>query len=103
MTVYVDNARIPFRHMIVCHMMAEDTSPEGLKELHAMADAIWPEVSEQKRRSWFQNKKGHMPHYDISLSKKALAIEHGAVECEPEKVVELIRAWRELEKARQSK
>ena len=95
MTVYVDNARIPYGRMVMCHMMAENTSPEKLKELHAMADAIWPEIPERKRRSWFQNKKGHMPHYDISLSKRTLAIQHGAVECEPEKVVELIRAWRE--------
>jgi hypothetical protein len=43
--------------------------------LHAMADRIG--VS----RRYYQN-KGRTPHYDICLSKKALAIKHGAVEVE---------------------
>ncbi len=65
--VYVDNMRAPYGRMIMSHMIAD--TPE---ELHAMADRIG--VS----RRWFQNKFGN-PHYDVCQSKRALAIEYGAV------------------------
>lgn len=64
MTVYVDNMRANFGQMIMCHMIATDVS-----ELHAMADRIGIQ------RRWFQG-----DHYDISLSKRALAVAAGAVE-----------------------
>jgi hypothetical protein len=63
MTVYVDNMRAKFGRMIMCHMIAETDS-----ELHEMADRIGI------ARRWHQG-----DHYDISLNKRALAIEHGAV------------------------
>ena len=53
----------------MCHMWA-DTE----EELHAMAAAIGIQ------RKWFQKPpKASWKHYDISLGKKALAIERGAV------------------------
>lgn len=64
MTVYVDDMRAKFRRMIMCHMVA-DTE----EELHAMADTIGV------ARRWFQG-----DHYDIALSKRALAVKAGAVE-----------------------
>ena len=69
MTVYVDNARIPFRGMRMSHMQADT-----LDELHAMADAIG------LRRSWFQpGSRPEAAHYDVSDSKRAEALALGAV------------------------
>lgn len=66
MPVYVDDYRGHFRGMIMSHMTADT-----LDELHMMADKIG------LKREWFQN--GSTPHYDVTLSKKELAIRHGAV------------------------
>lgn len=69
MTVYVDDMRAPFGRMILCHMIA-DTD----EELHAMADAIGV------NRKWFQHPGTPKRHYDIALSKRALAVQLGAKE-----------------------
>lgn len=69
MAVYVDDVRHPFRGMVMCHMWADT-----LDELHAMADAIGID------RRWFQKPpKASWEHYDISLSKKAMALARGAI------------------------
>lgn len=82
MTVYVDNARLPYRRMKMCHMLADT-----LNELHAMADAIG--VS----RRHFQGASS-FPHYDICLSKRALAVQHGAVEVSSRELVAIRGALR---------
>lgn len=64
MSVYVDNMRAPFGRMVMCHMVADNED-----ELHAMADSIGI------ARKWYQG-----DHYDICLSKRALAVRQGAVE-----------------------
>ena len=64
MTVYVDDMRAKFRRMIMCHMIADSEV-----ELHAMADEIGV------ARRWYQG-----DHYDISLSKRSLAVAAGARE-----------------------
>lgn len=64
MTVYVDNMRAPFGRLVMCHMIA-DTD----KELRAMADRIGV------AQKWHQG-----DHFDICLSKRALAVAAGAVE-----------------------
>lgn len=69
MTVYVDDMRAKFGRYIMCHMIA-DTD----EELHAMADRIG--VS----RRWWQAPPKYRSHYDIALSKRARAVEAGAVE-----------------------
>lgn len=63
MTVFVDDMRARFRRLILCHMVADTDA-----ELHAMADRIGV------ARRWFQG-----DHYDIALSKRALALRAGAV------------------------
>jgi len=70
MTVYVDRSRNGFGQMIMCHMIADT-----LDELHAMADKIGVQ------RKWFQDLSS-FPHYDIAQSKRALAVEAGAVDTE---------------------
>lgn len=76
MTVYVDNAHIPFGNMIMCHMWADT-----IDELLAMADKIgvqrkWiqghPQLSQGKARS------ASWVHFDIAMGKKELALRHGA-------------------------
>lgn len=69
MTVYVDDMKAPYRRMIMCHMIA-DTD----EELHAMALRIGVQ------RKWHQKPNTPHSHYDICLAKRALAVEHGAVE-----------------------
>jgi hypothetical protein len=70
MTVYVDDMRAPFGRMVMCHMLADTDD-----ELHAMAARIGV-----ARRWWQSPAKTSGSHYDIALSKKALAIAAGAVE-----------------------
>jgi hypothetical protein len=69
MTVYVDDANIPFRGMIMSHLWA-DTLPELL----AMVDAIGVQ------RRWLQRPpKTSWVHFDISFGKKKIAIAKGTV------------------------
>ena len=70
MTVYVDDMRAQFGRMVMCHMLA-DTD----EELHAMAARIGV-----ARRWWQSPEKTSGSHYDIALSKRALAVAAGAVE-----------------------
>ena len=63
MTVYVDDMAASFGRMKMCHMIADSED-----ELHAMADRIGV------ARKWYQG-----DHYDVALSKRALAIAAGAV------------------------
>lgn len=45
---------------------------DTLDELHALADAIG------LRRAWFQ-KRARVPHYDLTPSKRELALRAGAI------------------------
>ena len=70
MSVYVDDMCAAYGRMIMCHMLADSDA-----ELHAMADRIG--VS----RQWWQGPPvTRSSHYDISLSKRASAVTHGAIE-----------------------
>jgi hypothetical protein len=70
MAVYVDNMQIPWRGMVMSHMMADE-----LEELHEMADRIG------LKRAWFQAYPEHsIPHYDVHETKRQLAIKLGAIE-----------------------
>jgi hypothetical protein len=75
MSVYVDAAAHPFGRMIMCHMFSPN-----IDELHAMADRIGV------ARRWFQDprtmQKVSWPHYDIARTKRALAVQFGAIECD---------------------
>ncbi len=79
MPVYVDNMEAKFGRMKMSHMMADT-----LEELHEMAYKIG------LKREWFQNHKKY-PHYDVSLSKRNLAIKHGAREVTPIELVKIMR------------
>lgn len=70
MTVYVDDMRANLGRMVMCHMIA-DTD----EELHDMAASIG-----LPRRYHQAPPKVRNSHYDISLSKRAMAVQRGAVE-----------------------
>jgi hypothetical protein len=97
MAVYVGTIPWPYGRMIMFHMATDGP----LEELHLMADAIGV------NRKWFQNKgqDQSMPHYDICKSKKAMAIQLGAVEVNDREVIrKCFPKWREfMDKGKQSK
>jgi hypothetical protein len=69
MTVYVDDMKAKYGRMVMCHMIADTDD-----ELHAMAEKIGV------ARKWWQAPPAHSSHYDIALSKRAIAVQLGAVE-----------------------
>lgn len=84
MSVYVDRSRNGFGRMVMCHMVADT-----LDELHDMASAIG------LRRTWFQpSPPASHPHYDVSLSRRARAVEMGAIDCDRNTFVDHIRRIR---------
>lgn len=60
-------ARRPFQNGS-CHLVSD----ESLDELHAFAEQLG------LKRQWFQDKR--IPHYDLTPSKRRLAIQNGATE-----------------------
>ena len=76
MSVYIDNYGAPFGRMIMCHMMADTT-----EELLDMVDKIGV------RRKWIQKAGTYWEHFDVCLSKRDLAIQHGAIELSPKDLV----------------
>lgn len=67
--VYVDDMQASFGRMTMCHMMADSTD-----ELLEMADKIGV------ARKWIQHAGTNREHFDVCLSRRALAVKHGAVE-----------------------
>lgn len=77
MTVWVDDVEHPFGRMLMCHLWAD-----SLEELLAFVDRLGVD------RKWIQGhptlslpaaRKASWVHFDISKSKKAKALFHGAV------------------------
>lgn len=82
MPVYVDNMRASYGRMKMCHMVAD-----SMAELLAMADKIGV------ARRWFQ--PGSSPHFDIALSKRAMAVQNGAIEVDRRGLVDAMKRHRE--------
>ena len=69
MSCYVDDVRHGYGRMVMCHLWADT-----LDELFTMVDKIGVQ------RRWLQRPpKASWVHFDISLGKKALAIQKGAI------------------------
>lgn len=83
-----DDAPMCFRNKASCHMYADT-----LEELHFMASKIG------LKRSWFQDSKS-LQHYDLTPSKRMLALSSGAVEHDRRQSIE---KWRELRQIRMAK
>lgn len=88
MTVYVDDMHTTplgrFGRMKMCHMVA-DTD----EELHSMAARIGV------ARRWHQKPGTVHSHYDIAMSKRALAVQLGAIEITMSQLGRIVRAKRE--------
>lgn len=84
MAVYVDDMRASYGRMTMCHMVADTEA-----ELLAMADRIGV------ARRWYQWPMSRYPHFDVCLSKRALAVRAGAVELDTRAAVMIAKACRE--------
>jgi hypothetical protein len=84
MAVYVDDMKAPFGRLVMCHMLADTEA-----ELLAMADLIGV------ARRWHQHPGTYKSHFDIALSKRALAVRLGAVEITWRRTGEMIRERRQ--------
>lgn len=84
MSVYVDRARIPYRGMLMSHMVADTVA-----ELRTMADAIGV------ARKHFQVTR-RAPHYDICWGKREKALKLGAIPISRHELVHFIRRLRAI-------
>ncbi len=85
MTVYVDDMRAAYGRMVMCHMVADTDD-----ELHAMAQRIGVD------RRWHQAPPvARHSHYDIALSKRAMAVAFGALEITARQAVIMRRTRRQ--------
>jgi hypothetical protein len=69
MTCYVDDMKAQFGSMVMCHLVADSH-----EELLAMATTIGVD------HKWIQKAGTAREHFDIALSKRALAVKAGAKE-----------------------
>ena len=88
MAVYVDNMRAAYRRMKMCHMVADTTD-----ELLEMVDKIGVD------RRWIQKADTAEEHFDIALSKRAMAVKSDAVEIDRRGLVETIKKKRTMKGA----
>lgn len=70
MAVYVDNVRIAWRGRQWCHLVAD-----SLHELHWFAKSLG------LKRAWFQA-HASLPHYDVTVEVRVVALSRGAVEAD---------------------
>lgn len=84
MAVYVDSLRAPYRGMVMCHMLADSTA-----ELLAMADRIGVD------RKHLQDAGSYREHFDICLTRRAAALEAGALEVSLSELGRIIRLRRD--------
>jgi hypothetical protein len=84
MAVYVDSLRAPYRGMVMCHMLADSTA-----ELLAMADRIGVD------RKHLQDAGSYREHLDICLTRRAAALEAGALEVSLSELGRIIRLRRD--------
>lgn len=69
MAVYVDDVRYRFGRMIMCHLWADSETELSEMARKIGVDSKW--IQRPPKASWV--------HFDISLSKKSLALRLGAI------------------------
>ena len=80
MSVFIDKAENALGRMKLCHMLAD-----SLDELMVMADRIGVD------RKWYQGfDKASCPHFDIAKSKRASAVQNGAIEVDRRQLAAII-------------
>ena len=81
--VYVDDAKLKFGRMTMCHMIADTTD-----ELVAMADKLGV------ARKWIQAAETYREHFDVCVTMRAKAVAAGAVEITQRDLGIMLRARR---------
>jgi hypothetical protein len=84
MAVYVDDMKAGFGRMKMCHMIA-DTRDELL--------AMVRQIGVQEK--WIQKAGTYREHFDICLSKRALAVKAGAKEIGMGELADIMKRKRE--------
>lgn len=84
MSIYVDRAMIPYRGMLMSHMIADTPA-----ELHVMARRLG------LHREWYQDGSS-FPHYDICARKRAICLGMGGIELSRREFVAKMREIREF-------
>lgn len=88
-TIYVDNMYADFGRMKMCHMASDLLDPVAARnELDEMADKC------DVQRRWIQKAGTPEEHYDVAMSARKKAVSAGAIECDPFKIVDIIRSKR---------
>lgn len=86
MAVYVDKLRDwGWRLGPSCHLIS-DAPPGDNTELHGFAAKLG------LKREWFQTSASG-PHYDLTASKRRLAVRLGAVELDDRPFHEILKRW----------
>lgn len=80
--VYIDDAYKQYKGYTMCHLVA-DTE----EELHNFALTIG------LKREWYQCKPNKIPHYDVSLLKRALAVQRGAKEITQKQLIKIAKKY----------
>ncbi|WP_316851846.1 DUF4031 domain-containing protein [Aquipseudomonas alcaligenes] len=75
MPVYVDSEEVRWKGRSWCHLVADT-----LDELHHFAAQLG------LQRKWFQSKSFY-PHYDVTLSVRARAIQLGAIDADRKTII----------------
>ncbi len=82
-SVYVDDSTVPFQHMIFCHMIADSKA-----ELLSMAMRL------NLKTKWILFEGTWQEHFDISISKRRLAVKYGAQEITFHELMQMMKARR---------
>ena len=87
MSVYVDEMLVcvlnkNWRYKQSCHLVADT-----VEELHYFAGRM------RLKPAWFQDKP-ELPHYDLTIGKRMLAVKLGAIEVNRIKISELMEMYR---------
>lgn len=85
--IVVDNNASKFKGQNYYHLLTDNI--EDINELHDFAINILG-----LKKDWFQDNTGDTPHYDISETKKQLALKKGAKEVDNKELVSIIKKWR---------
>ncbi len=83
MSAYVDNMRAGYGRMVMCHMIAD--TPQELRE---MALKIGVQLK------WIQNPDTYREHFDICMSKREVAVKHGAREITMTELARILKVKR---------
>lgn len=88
MAVYIDDMNAKYGRMTMCHMIADST-----EELLRMARLIGID------KKWIQKSGTTHEHFDVSVTKKKLALDQGAIPISTKKLGKILLDRRAKQKA----